>query len=298
MSKTILLAGPFVGEIGWELLRFAPYVIHKKVKHYKNNVKLVVCTRKDRFDLYGEYADELIPLDIEGDYTKLKCDCFRLIGYDITKYDKLVMSFRNKYDGVLEHIFPKLHKKMFAKKDQFNWNEMIHDFKPRPNNKILIDNLLPKKDSIILSPRYRKGFKRNWPYWEKLYDLIEKDSILKNYCIIICGKTPEYLPDPKNRFIDINSIEQTEGTSLVGLTIEAMKRSRLTVGTQSGLPNLSNLLGTHTLQWGHEYNQHKTTYNVKKTKCKFIRDQKYNVNPERILNEMRIILSGKKENIK
>ncbi len=299
MKKEKVILATTISEFGWDVLRAIPHILWKKRVKYKNKLKLIIQIRPDRYDLCGEDAFDFYPLQIKGDYITKKGDCFKITGFNNIQYLKLIENFENKYKdeyNIIEHIYPKIQGKLYAKKDQFNWNEMIHDFKPRSRNKELIDNYITtKKPIVILAPRFRKGFKRNWPHWEELYDLIEKDEVLNQFYFIICGKKPEYKPDPKNRFFDINSIALDSQSSLVGLTIEAMRKSRLTVGTQSGLPNLSNLLKTHTLQWGHQVHQHANSYNIKKTKCKFIKDVRYSINPKRIINEMRIILTGKKE---
>lgn len=262
-----------MGELGWEILRFFPHVIWNKTVKYKNEVKLIAHTRPDRFDLYGTYADEFEPLDIPNNFT---ADCFKIKEIDEINYKKIVddvyKKYQDKYD-IKTHIFPNISKDNFSKKDQFNHNQMVYNFKPRKENAIEITNRIPSDKPIIgLAPRYRKNLFRNWSHWIELYDLIYKDEYLRNnFIFIIFGKSNEYIPDPEKRFFDINDIPLTENTSLIGLTIEAIKKSILFCGSQSGLPTLSNLIGTQTLQFGHEQWQHEKTYNVKNTKTTFIK---------------------------
>jgi len=52
------LFGPFLGELSWEFYRFAPYAIY--LKKHNPDVNIIVLTRKERFDLYGIYADIII----------------------------------------------------------------------------------------------------------------------------------------------------------------------------------------------------------------------------------------------
>ena len=59
-----VLFGPFLGELSWEFYRFAPYAIYLKKRN--PDIKLIVLTRKERFDLYGKHADILIPLRIKN----------------------------------------------------------------------------------------------------------------------------------------------------------------------------------------------------------------------------------------
>lgn len=263
-----------VGELGWEILRFAPHVLYHK-KHNPTH-KLIICTRQDRFDLYGNQAHILEPLEINGDGDIYKGDCFRLSNYPHNQYITLCNRFKNKYSDQFEiskTIFPKVDKINFQKKDQFNHRKMVYNFTPRPENYELVNTWIPRDNPIIvIAPRFREGFARNWPHWKELYELIYNDlSLGNNYSFVLCGKSPEYVPDPENRFYDINGFPLSENTSLIGITIAILERAVLTVGSQSGIPNLSNLVGTPTFQWGHEQWQHQKTYNVKNTPTTFIK---------------------------
>ena len=60
MKKSIALFGPFIGSLSWEFYRFAPLMIF--LKRLYPDKKIAVLTRPERFDLYGQYADYLIPL--------------------------------------------------------------------------------------------------------------------------------------------------------------------------------------------------------------------------------------------
>jgi len=289
MKERAILFGPFIGELGWEILRFSPLVpYHKK---HNPDAKIVVLTRPDRFDLYGEYADILVSLNIDGKY---KADCYRAIGFPMEEYkqltDRLYNQFSKKFN-IITHIFPNISGKNFANKNQYSQKQLKYKWKPRLANGEAIKNyILNDKQSIVLAPRFRDGLRRNWPHWKELYDLISNHDIYKKYNFIICGKPPDYIPDEKNRFYDINKIKLNSEISTIGLTIEAIKRSILTVGSQSGIPNLSMMMGIPVLEWGHQRHLHESTYNVKKTKIYFLDDMKYNLDPKIIFSKMIEIL--------
>ncbi len=299
MKEKAILA-THVGEMGWEILRFAPHVLwHKLVKH-KGKVKLIVQTRKERFDLYGQHADILVPLEVKGDYSTLHGDCFKLTGMTDEDYIKKVNSLKRKYStkyNIVDNIYPIIKGRRYTEKNQFRKNEMNYNFSPRFDNKKLIyDNIPNDKPLISIAPRFRKfGRKRNWPHWQKFYDLLEQ-KFNDDYYFILCGKYPEYVPDKKERFFDVNKmIDPTiKDLSLIGITLEAVKRSIVCVGSQSGIPNLSNLVGTPTIQWGHEEKAHSKTYNVKNTKTVFILDQKFNTEPKKIIRELTNFLNERK----
>jgi len=300
MKKAILAM--HVGEFGWEVLRFAPHVLWTKIKKYKNDVKLILCTRADRLDLYGRYIDEFIPLNIEGDYKKLHADCWRLTGFSHQDYQEKFNNLQKQYEKkykIVECIYPIIQGRRFTEKSQYRHHEMLYNFRPRPNNKKIIETTIPATQPwVVLAPRFRKqAKKRNWNHWQEFYDMLVNDPIFNSYKFIICGKKPEYVPDVKDRFYDINHIPIEADTSLTGYAIEVIKNSVLTVGSQSGIPNLSNLVGTPTLQWGNQRNAHSKKYNVKNTKTDFIDDQSYNILPNEIFQRMKDILKTRlKEN--
>ena len=65
-KKLAVLMGPFVGELYWEGGRFAPMLPHMIQSEYKfkKDITYIILTRKERFDLYGKFADILVPLKI------------------------------------------------------------------------------------------------------------------------------------------------------------------------------------------------------------------------------------------
>jgi len=284
------------GEFGWEILRTTPHILWTYRTKYKKRVKLIVCSRQDRYDLYGEDVDIFHPFELDEPH--MKQDCFKLFGlrdrdyYDYFNY--LVQLYSKKYN-IIEKICPKIDNKKYTQRAQFPLNQMDYDFKPRKDCKSIYDFLYKTdKPSIVIAPRYRKGVKRNWPYWKEFYDLIE--PLKKEYDFIICGKEPDVRLDNRFNSATVSSIDWDEDISwsLVGLIITIMKNSILTIGSQSGLPNLSNLLGTPTLQWGNEKHEHTRTYNVKNTETRFIDDKTFNIPPDIIYNELITILEKRK----
>ena len=290
MKPSAVLFGPFTGEMYWEFGRFVPHFIWKRKKEYKNgDVKFIVLTKPENFDMYGTYADILVPLKLK-DESKYKPNCFRSDNLKTEDYFSIINLFKNQFSpryNILEMIYPDISKRQYSNRNQYPKEKMSYDYSPRKSNKQLIEQNIDNKPIVILAPRYREGFKRNWPHWNKLYDLIyENKKLINNYNFVICGKYPDYIPDSKDRFFDINKIKQNINTSLIGLTMECMKKSVLTIGSQSAIPNISLLFGIKALEWGHQKHLHTITYNIRKTKVTFIEDMKYNINPESIYHEI------------
>jgi hypothetical protein len=285
-----------VGEFGWELLRVAPHVLWNYRTKYKKRVKLIVCSRQDRYDFYGEDVDIFHPFD--QDRYEMKQDCFRLTGFKDEYYEdyfnSLVQLYSKQYN-IVERIYPIISNKRYTQRTQFPLHQMNYNFKPRHNNKEIYD-LIYKNDkpSIVLAPRYRRGVPRNWPYWREFYDLIE--PLKEDYHFVICGKEPDIVYDDRfdSAVIASKNWGEDEEWSLVGVIIEIIKQSILTIGSQSGIPNLSNLLGTPTLQWGNEIHEHTKTYNVKNTETRFIEDKNFNIAPCEVYNELIKFLNKRK----
>jgi len=304
-KQRAVLMGPFVGELYWEAGRFAPMLPHMIHNQYRGqNVKYIILTRQERFDLYGKYADILVPLRVNGDYSNRKPECFRLIGLRPEKYKKIAMKFKEKYSDrykIIKHVYPDIRKPAFTNKNQFSKNLMQYTFKPRQQNYDLVNGYLPdnRKPLVVLAPRFREGFKRNWTKWDQFYDLLVKQNdLVSNFNFIICGKQGEYVPDKRGRFLDMNEIQLGDKSSLVGLLLVILEKAFFTFGSQSAIPNLSLLHKVDVLEFGCQKNLHTKTYNVTKTPITFFENKKYDIDPHFILKNFRKLLNTKKEKLK
>jgi len=303
MEKAILL-GPFVGEMYWEAGRFAPMLPFLLLKKYKKqNIKFIVLTREERFDLYGRYADILIPLKIDGDYITKKPNCFRLDGLRPPEYENMAKTFKEQYSKrfqIIDHIYPDVTKAKFVNKNQFSTKQMIFQYKPRMENYELVNSYIPNgKPLVVLAPRYRNGFRRNWSNWKGFYDKLSTDEDLMTYFnFVICGKKGEYVPDEKNRFYDMNNIQLGEKSSTIGLLLVILQKSIFTFGSQSAIPNISLLYGIEVLEFGCQKALHTKTYNIKNTPITFIEDRQYKIEVSKIYQHFKNLLQKKKGEIK
>ena len=282
VKKTkVIVAGPCYGELFWEFFRFAPYIF--AIKRDNPELGLVVHTREERYDIYGEWADAFIPLQLPK-IDNMFPDCFRLT--NLPPFEKIQIEMNAlrqltpKYD-IIYCTRPDISDKEFCNKDQFPMQLRLFDYKVRKENIKLVDKMLdPNKPIIVLAPRFRKGFKRNWPYWNEFYDMIFFDKSLERFQFVVCGRTEEMYADPLKRFIDINDFDYPPNTSLIGVTMEILKRAKLTIGSQSAIPNISLIMGTPVLQWGNQKDLHTKTYNIYKTQVEFIEDMEFKLDPK------------------
>lgn len=272
----------------------------KRKQYYNQDIKYIVLTREERFDLYGRAADILVPLNIPGDYINKSPNCFKLNGLKLFEYNKIVGDFKKKYQkrfDIIKHVFPDVKKGSFVNKNQFSKNMMMYNYKPRKENIALVEDYLPNdgKPLVILAPRYRNGFKRNWRHWQKFYDILANNGKLMNENnFIICGRPGEYKPDEQKRFYDMNDIHLGQSSSLVGLLLVIISKSFFTFGSQSAIPNISLLYGVDVLEFGCQKTLHTKTYNVTKTPITFFENRKYDIDPSLMLKEMSKLLLKKR----
>lgn len=147
-----ILFGPFIGELNWELYRFAPHAIYLKNRYPWQ--KTIVLTRKERFDLYGKYADILIPLNISENAGVQ--NGFGIENFDTISYDEIAKVFNLKYKSkfdIKEHLFPDIGWRSRIKW-QFHRDQMNYDFKPRKHNEEIIKANFEDFKNVVLSDEY------------------------------------------------------------------------------------------------------------------------------------------------
>lgn len=195
--KTANLFGPFVGELKWEFFRFAPYAIFLKKRRLSRN--LIVLTRSSRFDLYGQYADVFVPLNLKEDKGE---DRFGLWSLDHIRYKALANMFYDKYSTryrIVHHFYPDIRGIYRRIKWQFPRKDMDYDFLPRPENTKLVDRLLGDKKDFAL------------------YDLPDYEPNEESL------STTAFVPVLATRVDNIN-------TTVVGSMIEVIRRAEVVIG--------------------------------------------------------------------
>lgn len=215
MSKQAFLVGPFIGELSWELYRFAPYIIHLKKEFPTHNV--IVFTRPSRFDLYGKYADILVPLKLINDNPNSH-HCFTINNFYNEDYKLLVESFKKKYDRrfkISDHIYPDISNFYYKLKWQFSRTLMDYDFKPRAANDDLVNDYLKGCDDLVFLNDHT--------------DYDTADHLMCNNFDII--KANELL-----EFVELNQ-NGNFNQSFIGCAIEAIRKCKFVVA------NVNSIIG-------------------------------------------------------
>lgn len=133
----------------WELYRFAPYITYLK-KEFQSK-KIIVFTRPSRFDLYGSYADILVPLKILNDEPS-KQFCFTIKDFGNENYRLLASAFKRKYEKryiIKEHIYPDISMFYSKLKWQFPRNLMDYDFRPRIANLQFVKDNFENLENLV-----------------------------------------------------------------------------------------------------------------------------------------------------
>jgi len=232
--------GPFVGSISWEMYNFAPYAIY--LKKEDPATQLIVYTRPDRFDLYGSYANTLIPLRIKNDNSTYHHK-FALNGLDINSYKKMAGMVNRKYKpyrDIQHHIYPNISGNSHEVRWQFPRSKMNYDFKPRQSNEVLIDKLVGD-DKIIFIDLSGFYFEESFYFLTKLDKLFDKNIsfICYNPCNVDCD-----LLFSSRKIINLHKFNHKDNTSIIGCSIVAIKKAIMTISMNfSEISHLSLLLG-------------------------------------------------------
>jgi len=215
-SKT-LIAGPFMGEFGWEVMQWQGY-IRWLSKFYE---KTIIHTRKSSSFLYDDFAHEVITIDSNSYNTS----GYVLDGFD---YDEWVSNVLRKTDADILVA----DKRARLLKDYFH-----QDFRNIEKNQGRI------KKRVLIHARKIPAFTnsiekslRNWPgdKWQQLLEM------MADYEVIAIGHEKQ-------------SIAPTGAKDMRGvssdITEDLMKSSSLIVGPSSGAIHLASLYGLPHVTW-------------------------------------------------
>jgi hypothetical protein len=257
MKEKVYLYGPFVGELFWELIYFAPFAIFKK--HQDPTVKTIVFTRPTRFDLYGRWADILVPLKIKEEEKYYKQVGFGLepLSYDF--YKELSVYLKKRYSStyiIKDHFYPDIVGFRSKVKWQFLRDNMLYDFKPRKENSLEVRKIIPlNKKVVFVDVNTTEEF-------TKIYHELK----LSNYYCISNNELVAFLKET-----------QIKGISYVGYIIELIRNCKFVVTNFSSLSFRVSLLLKIPLLCPNEAISDDTIhllnpFNTKVIKCSNIKD--------------------------
>lgn len=254
--EKILLAGPWIGEFGWELFCWQGYV--RKLS--RNYDKTIIIGRPNQKFLYEDFCDEYIDFDPLGFKTdSWMChDCVVNMGMinNIQHTDYL--------NGSFDIGFRYGENGAFDLKGLFSNQEF----------KKYESNTLNKSYDIIFHCRNKStGSDRNWgkEQWADLFNLLST-----KYTIACIGNSEAFHIEGSD---DLRNIPLCDLVSI-------MNNSKLIVGPSSGPMHLASLSGLKHLVWSSEHNRSRylNVWNPFKTEVIFYSKEGWNPKPNNIYN--------------
>lgn len=233
-NKTkVYLFGPFIGDLSWEILRFAPYAIYLKKEN--PNIKIIVLTRPERFDLYGKCSNILISLNLKNN----EQNCFKMKDFSIDKYQRIIRGFKSKYEKrfeIINHFYPDIFSYRYKLKWQFPRLEMNYNFQPRKKNLEIINKIETEK--IIFDDTL---------YGDSTSPVLIS-SIMEDHKFVYTN-----IGEIKSR---LNEEIDELNITFIGCMIEILKKSEMVIGNLKSIYlQLALLLGIPVILINEELNE-------------------------------------------
>ncbi len=223
-SDKTLLAGPWVGEFGWELCCWQAHV--RRISREYN--KTIIVSRKGREFLYEDFANEF------HIYNSPTVEANMWFGsVNEKELNELLKSIH--YDEILKpfNVGYNFSENNSTRTSTFNNQEFIK-FKSDSINKYY---------DIIIHPRNRMlGVDRNWnaKNWQNLIDLLDKD-----YSIAEIGDDSAF---------ELTGVDKYRNVS-VRDTVSLMNRAKIIVGQASGPLHLAAMCDAPHFVWAYKYSK-------------------------------------------
>ncbi len=245
-NNKILLAGPWIGELGWELFCWQGH-IRRISKDYD---KTIIIGRPGHKILYADFADEYIEFDPKSNLTNgWRCE-------GSVSYKTLVKSIKKtKYiDGKFEIGLGRIEDKEIVDRKGLFHAQLFHKYEKEGEG----------YDIIFHGRNKESGDVRNWS--EENWNNLVKE--LSGYKIASIGNADSFNVEGTDNLKGINLEE------LVGV----MSNSKLIVGPSSGPMHLASLCGLKHLVWSTSYNKmrYKKHWNPFDTEVIFYEDGEWN----------------------
>jgi hypothetical protein len=264
-SEKIFLAGPWIGEFGWELFCWQGYV-RNIARDYG---KIIVISRTGNHKLYEDFCHEYVEYNTPSN---LSPNCDGCVGITDREINDVVKNI--KHDTWI-----KPHNIGLV----FDGNGVMSGGAEYTNQKFIKyeSNTLDKTYDIIIHPRNRIHDKRrNWNQdnWNKLVELLGKE-----HSIVCVGGIESHT---------INGVDNYKNHALTDI-VALMNRCKLVVSPVSGPIHLAALSGAPYLTWGEKRNelQCKKYWNPFNVKTNYmVTNDKYNPTPEEVYNNIKEML--------
>ncbi len=268
-SEKKLIAGPWVGEFGWELFAWQAY-IRSLSKHYD---KTTIICRPTSHSIYSDFADSYMYYNP----TKGMADSFFMHGLDFHESIKQILSSSPVLDGNTSLLVPR----RIGWPPHTHWSEAFpfgeHIVKPEYinfSNKITAQAHDFKFDYIfhIRDRKLRKLDNWSMKNWERLFELLGSDSVA---CI-----------GTEKQSACIQGASDLRGVDLE-LLFKCLSMAKCVFGPSSGPMHLASLCNAPHVVWSHGGNRerYQTNWNPLKTPVLFLDKFDWHPTPEYVFEE-------------
>lgn len=265
----VLLAGPWIGEFGWEIIKWVPYVRRwAKTGDYD---KVIVLTRKSSFPLYMDFAQDLISYEVIGNTKIFVCD---------NKFPEIPQSLVEKVNPT-DTLIPS-HGFTYS-----SFEELLYYL--YGNFDIALKrNVVAHARSTGKMGSYRKNWRKE--KWDLLTTRLQSE-----------GKSVAFIGSPESSYCP-QGAEDLRGKPL-DLVMNVLNSSDICVGPSSGPMHLASCCGCPHVVWGdmrqwnsgnvksNLYDRYKVLWNPFDTPCEYIADGNWNPSVDKVYIELNTLLN-------
>jgi len=274
--EKLLIAGPWVGEFGWELFCWHGYI--RALSRYFD--RTVVISSKNSQFLYEDFSDQFIAFDpTEGDYK----DSYYKVGFK-EKPDLWNRFLQEAQYSKEKEKLTLFKPRRIGKPPKTHYSEFFK-FGPyviKPEY-IKLGKKHKKNNNVIIHARNRSLRPQdNWSEkkWKKLVDKLTKIG----YNIISIGLIKEAMHIEGSK--DMRECPQQE-------LLNILRNSLCILGPSSGAMHLASLCGCPQVVWTTDYNLDRYTknWNPFDTPVAFISEYGWQPEPEYVYESFRRFVS-------
>lgn len=293
MKNYNLVFGPYMGDLYNEILYWAPLVRLVRIMEVYKNTKLFVITKRDRIDLYMNKYDDFFTYDIEDEADIYPVKGFTRVGMPLTAMEGIIERAefwfkRTEPSREFRYVVPAYPE--HRAEGFIGTGDFLYDNKHR--YKMLIENFIRQykdKIPIVINSYHRNDEKHmNWGdyNWRRLFNTLERSN---KYLVFVSGlDNTYYFNPPRKNFVNLHDfVNPNLNTNIIGLTMEAMKQSKITVGLNPNACALAITMKCPIMYWGPDADVYSNKLvNITKVKRKIIKDVSLSLDPTTVFQEI------------
>lgn len=280
-AERVIAAGPFLGELGWELSGFSGAIRYMKTDPQFSQYKFVVMSYAGRYPIYHDFADLFIPLPSWFTNLGLVQSSYEATSISPQMYGDLIKYMHRFFTAaeVVEVRTPRGHTFDFIGTRRQAWNRLCSSVIGRAIRDNIIGDRAMFSDVLVVMPRYRTGVSqygdntefsdsRNWPpmYW----DYVLSNLVSMGYLVVVAG-TKNGIPNlDYSKYSNLINLSAIDPLYLMDTTLAFMEIAVGTVCSQSGGTHLSLQAQCPTWVLGHEKQRHAVDCNPLTTPCIYL----------------------------